>query len=57
MEMIYALLSSVMFAATFLLVKIGRESASHLSVLWITLTINVVVLALSTLFIDIPKSE
>lgn len=56
MEVIYALLSSIMFAATFLLVKIGRESASHLSVLWITLTINVVVLGLSTLFIDIPKS-
>jgi uncharacterized membrane protein len=55
-EVIYALLSSIMFAATFLLVKIGRESASHLSVLWITLTINVVVLGLSTLFIDIPKS-
>jgi|TARA_R100001509_G_C4885081_1_gene221980 uncharacterized membrane protein len=55
-EVIYALLSSIMFATTFLLVKIGRESASHLSVLWITLTINVVVLGLSTLFVDIPKS-
>jgi len=55
-EVIYALLSSIMFSATFLLVKIGRESASHLSVLWITLTVNVVVLGLSTLFIDIPKS-
>lgn len=56
MEVIYALLSSIMFAATFLLVKIGRESASHLSVLWITLTVNVVILGLSTLLIDIPIS-
>ena len=56
MEVIYALLSSIMFGATFLLVKIGRETASHLSILWITLTVNIFILGLSNLFIDLPKS-
>ncbi|MGE4415524.1 MAG: DMT family transporter, partial [Bacteroidales bacterium] len=56
MEVIYALLSSIMFGVTFLLVKIGRETASHLSILWITLTVNIFILGLSNLFIDLPKS-
>lgn len=39
-----ALLSAVMFALTFLLVRIGVKDASSATALWITLTVNVVFL-------------
>ncbi|ASK34978.1 DMT family transporter [Alloalcanivorax mobilis] len=39
-----ALLSSVMFALTFLLVRVGVKSASSATALWITLSINVLFL-------------
>ena len=50
MEIIWALASSLMFAGTFLLIKLGRESSAHLSVLWITLSINVSLLTLLNFF-------
>lgn len=49
MEAIWATLSSLMFAGTFILIKVGRLQASHLSVLWITLTVNTVFLVLLSL--------
>ncbi|WP_084404119.1 EamA family transporter [Marinobacterium litorale] len=56
MDVFYALSSSIMFASTFLLVKIGREKSSHLSVLWITLSVNVLILCISSLLIEIPSN-
>jgi uncharacterized membrane protein len=44
MPIFWSLLSAVLFAGTFLLVKIGRDTASTLSVLWITLTVNIIIL-------------
>ncbi|MFC6674166.1 EamA family transporter [Marinobacterium aestuariivivens] len=44
MPIVWSLLSAILFAGTFLLVKIGRRTASTLSTLWITLSINVVIL-------------
>ncbi|NRP46587.1 MULTISPECIES: DMT family transporter [unclassified Marinobacterium] len=61
MEIIWALASSLMFAGTFLLIKLGRETSTHLSVLWVTLTINVFILSLLNFFfvpsIDIDLRE
>lgn len=39
-----SLLSLLMFAATFVLVKIGVNSSSTLAALWVTLSTNVVFL-------------
>lgn len=56
MEAFWATLSSLMFAGTFILIKVGRLQASHLSVLWITLTVNVVFLGLLSLISYAPFS-
>ncbi|RCW98309.1 MULTISPECIES: DMT family transporter [Marinomonas] len=48
-EILWATLSSMMFAGTFLLIKMGRLNASNLSVLWITLTANVLFLGIISL--------
>jgi DME family drug/metabolite transporter len=41
---LFSLLSSLMFAATFVLVKIGVKNSSSLAALWVTLSTNVVFL-------------
>ncbi|MHA7880151.1 MAG: DMT family transporter [Saccharospirillum sp.] len=41
---VWSLLSAMMFAGTFILVKMARKTVSTLATLWITLTVNVVVL-------------
>lgn len=40
----WSLLSAIMFAGTFLLIKLGQRNASTLTSLWLTLSVNVVVL-------------
>lgn len=44
MPILLSLLSSLMFAATFVLLKIGGKTSSSLAALWVTLTTNVVFL-------------
>jgi|TARA_B110000503_G_scaffold133615_1_gene211421 DME family drug/metabolite transporter len=44
MVVLWSLLSAVMFAGTFILVKLGRRTVTTVSTLWITLSFNVVIL-------------
>lgn len=50
----WSLLSAMMFAGTFILVKIGRKTVSTLATLWITLTVNVVLLWSWSLLVHQP---
>ena len=44
MTIVWSLLSAMMFAGTFILVRAGRRTVSVLSTLWITLSCNVIIL-------------
>ncbi|MCH8532636.1 MAG: DMT family transporter [Saccharospirillum sp.] len=44
LAVIWSLLSAMMFAGTFILVKMGRKTVTTLATLWLTLTVNVVLL-------------
>jgi uncharacterized membrane protein len=44
LAIVWSLLSAMMFAGTFILVKLGRRSVSTLATLWITLSFNFVIL-------------
>ncbi|MEP4547663.1 MAG: EamA family transporter [Saccharospirillum sp.] len=44
MAVLWSLLSAMMFAGTFILVKLGRRTVTTLATLWITLSFNVAIL-------------
>lgn len=44
MAVLWSLLSAMMFAGTFVLVKLGRRTVTTVSTLWITLSFNVIIL-------------
>lgn len=44
MAVLWSLLSAMMFAGTFILVKLGRRTVTTVATLWITLSFNVVIL-------------
>ncbi|MDB9894909.1 DMT family transporter [Reinekea forsetii] len=52
MVVLWSLLSAMMFAGTFILVKLGRRTVTTVSTLWITLSFNVVILWVWSLVIQ-----